>query len=308
MKKIALIAPSSPIKASELQVTLSFFQKHNLAVVPAKNCLKKEKHLAGNDSERSIELLHFLSDPTVDCLWCVRGGAGSYRLLELVSDACISTKKMFIGMSDATALLQAFQSNSKIETILGPNAHHLAKTQDEKYQEQILNQLANGFDRFESKLAYEECWSPGKAKGRLIGGNLALLCSLIGTKYLERFQGCILAIEDVNEPGYRIDRMLWQLKSLGFLDNLKGCILGKWKNCPNHEDVLYEYFSLAPYPVVYGAEFGHIEKQQLLKIGEIVELEVDPKKKDFRIHYDVSLKIENQLCSENVLRNPVSTT
>ncbi len=159
-------------------------------------------------------------------LWCIREGYGSGKILDKLDyDYIKAHPKIFIGMSDITALHVVFNQKCDLVTFLGPVAH-LAFNPDEYPQStaegvlrQILSEGKLGF--FENVL---ECFTlaPGKGEGFLVGGNLALIAAYIGTPYQLQPEGRILLLEDVDETPYRIDRMLNQLKQAGMLDGLQG--------------------------------------------------------------------------------------
>lgn len=246
-------------------------------------------YLAGTDEERAADLNAAYADPEVRAVFAVRGGWGGARILPLLDWATIrANPKLLIGFSDVTALHLAFAASAGFATIHGGNATSSWR----KASWESLWRLAFAADTpvLGGAEVEAETGRPartvtgGRATGRLLGGNLTILSTLMGTGWLPEFKGAVLFLEDVNEAEYRIDRMFQQLKLAGVLDGLAGVIFGQCTSCattaPNYAgftiDQLIDHY-LAPLgvPAVAGFNTGHIANQLSLPSGARVELDGD---------------------------------
>jgi muramoyltetrapeptide carboxypeptidase len=236
------------------------------------------------------------ADDAVDAIWCVRGGYGASRLLPALDYALMQRKpKALIGYSDITALHMAIQRHAGLVTFHGPVAfraftpYTLDALKRALWTAETPVRLAAPppFERREGQVDWENRVTtlvPGKARGRLLGGNLCLMSHLAGTPYLPDLRGAILFLEDVEEAYYRIDRMLTQLWLSGALDGLAGVAFGKFTNCSPSpfflqnrplEDILAERFRALGIPAVSGLMIGHIDDQATLPVGCLTELDAD---------------------------------
>ncbi|MCK4934662.1 MAG: LD-carboxypeptidase, partial [Simkaniaceae bacterium] len=255
---ICLVAPSSPFKSDIVYEAKKQLIAKGFNVKLASNLFQKKGYLAGDDKERAQALMEAFLDPEVKALWCVRGGYGSMRILDLLDyDLIRENPKIVIGMSDITALHVALLQNANLVTFLGPGAKAICVEGDSYGEEILWNILTNNFP---INLPYatpkhfsSEAIVSGRCQGTLVGGNLAVICSLIGTPWQIKTEGKILLLEEVNEDLYRLDRMLFQLKNAGLLDGIAGLVLASFENCAKEEedlkDLFREYFHDALYPV-----------------------------------------------------------
>lgn len=283
---IALVMPASPCKREKIDLVIeNLIEKgFNLRLPPIYD--KKHRYLAGTDEERASALMDCWLDPEVKAIWCLRGGYGSTRILPLLDfEAIRANPKIFIGMSDITALHVALTQNADQLTFLGPGALAICADED-LYGEEILWSMLFGIFSEDTFYPYPDTFnsmtiSPGICSGELVGGNLAIICSLIGTPWELKTDGKILLLEDVGEKLYRIDRMLLQIKQAGLLDQISGLILASFSKCGEDEtlltELIQENFRGAPYPVLYGFPSGHIDTQAILPLNCRVELDIDNK-------------------------------
>jgi muramoyltetrapeptide carboxypeptidase len=199
--------------------------------------------------------------------------------------------KALIGYSDITALLLALHAKTGLVTFHGPNAASEWNPTNVSWLQRILWQGEQA--SFENPLDKGDLLAPvrhrvrtlvpGKARGKLLGGNLTVLTALLGSPYLPDFSGSILFLEDIDEAPYRIDRMLVQLKLAGVLDRLSGFVWGNCTRCGPGEgfgsltipDVLADHIVPLGIPAYSGAMFGHIAQQFTLPVGVEVELDAD---------------------------------
>jgi muramoyltetrapeptide carboxypeptidase len=221
------------------------------------------------------------SNKKVKAIFCLRGGYGASRLLDKIDYQLIrSNPKIFVGFSDITALHVAFLQKSKLITFAGPMViSNFAKTLSH-YTEQYFWHSITSNKKLGKIIwsANEKPWSisTGKATGTILGGNLAVFNSLLGTVYLPNLKDKILFVEDVNESPYKIDRMLNQLKLNKVFKKVKGIILGSFVDCVEQDrskktltlkEIFLDYFSELRIPVISGFPHGHVKDLITIPIG-----------------------------------------
>jgi muramoyltetrapeptide carboxypeptidase len=281
-KKIGVAFPAGFLALHETSAIKQGLSDLQYKVVLGKNFEHRHGYLAGGDSIRAEAFMELWKDPSIGIIWCAKGGYGSCRILDRLDFGYIRRHpKILIGMSDITALHSAFSKKVTFPTFLGPNLS-LLFGKDAKTLKMRADTFAylNSFEQ--SSSLQEAKWiNPGRAQAPIVGGNLCVLTSLIGTMWQPNFQGKILLIEEVNEAPYRIDRMLFQLEKSGSLRNLQGVILASFENCiPNKnkdslelEQIFKDYFGSKNYPVVQGIASGHLPYQQMIPLGKPVLLD-----------------------------------
>jgi len=307
---IAIIAPASCPEENQDTVArgIKMLMQKGYKVKIAPNLMTRYGYLAGTDEERARALMEAWIDPEVKAIWCWRGGFGCTRILDKIDFRLIrDNPKIFIGMSDITALHAAIIKETGMITFLGPNLNGVFgkdRRSDRPYNEAELWKLISpdyfppgGYlismpSSFPSRDQNVMTLSPGVARGRLVGGTLSLVSSLIGTPWEIDTAGKILVLEEVEEQPYRIDRMLSQLKLSGSLDRPAAVILCSWRGCTERrpdkslslEHVFRDYFSDVNYPVLLGFPSGHVNEQATLPLNAMAEL--DSAKKTLRILED----------------------
>jgi len=288
---IALVNVAGAIYEPEKYNTAHrYLQKLGLKVKESPTLRTVYGYLAGTDEMRAEALNWAFDDTEVDAILCMRGGVGCTRILDKIDyDIIRNNPKIFCGFSDVTALHSAIFSETGLITFHGAVATKL-------HDEYTLNFLRRAwFDTellllknplqpidLQEKYPIKTIYS-GKATGKLVGGNLALLTSLLGTKYSYDYQGKILFIEEVNEATYRIDRMFSQLRLAGVFERVSGVIVGQFTNCRSKsdrpsqtlEEVLNDYLKPIKKPVFMGAMFGHISQSFPLPVGAMAEMDAD---------------------------------
>ncbi|HLF67645.1 MAG TPA: LD-carboxypeptidase [Gammaproteobacteria bacterium] len=256
---------------------------------------RQHGYLAGTDSDRAADINQLFADPDVKAIIQLRGGFGSARLLDLLDYPLIAKHpKIMMGMSDTTALLLALHQKTGLVTFHGPNAgrawpaYTQAFVKDLLFAGKALTYL-NPEHKSDDLITTEdriEVITPGVAQGRLLGGNLTVLTSLVGSEYLPDTQDAILFLEEINEPPYKIDRMLTQLKLAGILAKLNGVIIGKFTHShPNNPgssygslrvmEVLKDHLQGLKIPAYYGAMISHETRMFTLPIGLPVEIDAE---------------------------------
>ena len=247
-------------------------------VICSPNHNAKHLYTAGTVAERASDLKWAIQHPEADVIWFIRGGYGTAQLLSRLPKAC---DKPILGFSDATALLTHGWSQSgkpRWNALYhGPVLNSLASLCDEPSQQHLRTWLRSGIT---PRLTGDYAFGPTiPVEGPIIGGNLCVLASLCGSGVLTDFEGCILALEDIAEPLYKIDRMLLQLELNGVFNGLKAILMGSYHRCKAPEgaeysllDVFKERLSHLNIPVYINSQFGHNEVNWLWKYGDIVKL------------------------------------
>jgi muramoyltetrapeptide carboxypeptidase len=281
--RVAIVAPAGPLRG-EADLQRAEDNARSLGWVPAAGAhvLARDGYLAGTDSARLADLNTALNDDDVDAVWCVRGGYGAMRILDQVDYASLRRRpKPIIGYSDVTALHAAVATRCEVVTFHGPTARAVLTS----FTRTSLERAMVGAESC-GPAANATTLRSGRARGTLIGGNLALLCALAGTPYEPHYRDAILVVEDVNEAVYRIDRMLTQLRLGARLTQCSGIVFGQFADIPTDSpeesqgarrlnDVLDEVASTVGVPCIAGAPVGHIADQWTLPLGAQAELDAD---------------------------------
>jgi muramoyltetrapeptide carboxypeptidase len=249
-------------------------------------------YLAGTDLQRAADINAMFADEQVRAVFAVRGGWGSARILPLLDWRAIrANPKLLIGFSDITALHLAFARRAGFPTIHGANA---ANSWGDISWGSLWNlAFTGGTPEFrnphmaEGDPSAEQRWRittvrPGKASGRLLGGNLSVLAALVGTPWMPDFDGAILFLEDTGEAEYRIDRLMSQLALSGILGKVAGVVFGQCTRCASGVygytgfsigQVLHNYLAPLGVPAFYGANIGHVANQLSLPVNVPVEID-----------------------------------
>ncbi|MCP4745938.1 MAG: LD-carboxypeptidase [Desulfobacteraceae bacterium] len=266
---IGIVAPSSPFDKEELEQGIKILRNMGFNVQLADGIFENKGYLAGDDSLRTAQLHQMFKDSQIDAVMCARGGFGALKLLGRIDFEIIrSYPKPFIGFSDITALHQAIWLNTAMVTLHGPTVCSLSSS-DNITQDAFLKTLTSDL-QLTIRAVQKRVLYPGAAQGRVLGGNLATLCHLLGTPFTGAYAGAILFIEDVGEAPYRVDRMLTQMKLAGCFKGLAGVVAGSFKKCGRDSDI-YEIlkvcFAQADIPVLAGFPAGHKKTNVCLPLG-----------------------------------------
>jgi muramoyltetrapeptide carboxypeptidase len=247
-------------------------------------------YLAGTDQSRAADINAMFADRSVRAIFAARGGWGSARVLPYLNWEVIrANPKLLVGFSDITALHLAIAARGGFPTIHGPNAGSNWGPQSLETFRQLAFDAALPFYQAAPAGSMPifgpggiETFRPGKASGRLLGGNLTVFSTLMGSPYLPSFDGAILFLEDVDEAEYRIDRMLTQLSLGGVLARVAGVMFGKCARCATAgasnggftlSDVMARHLGPLGVPVFSGAMVGHISNQLSLPVGARAEMD-----------------------------------
>ena len=288
--RVGLVNPATAAFDTEtIEIAQDSLRAMGLVPVLSENYFARRGYLAGTDEQRAADIMRFLLDPEIKGLWA-RGGWGSARVLpHLDYDAIAKSPKVFVGYSDSTALLSGIHKKTGLVVFHGsfPRSTFTADHQSALLMDAAAPLLSNPADIDTGKTVQTEnrtrTLHPGTAKGPILGGNLTVLTSIVGTPYLPDFEGAILFIEDVDEAIYRIDRMLTQLALSGVLSKIKGFIFGRCTDCPRGsgrgsltlEDVLRDHIGPLGIPAFRGSMIGHISEQFTVPLGAEVEIDAD---------------------------------
>ncbi len=277
---IALVSPSGASPASSIAACTAYLQQHGYHVKPGPHCLDRYQYLAGKDAHRSADLMDAFIDPSVQAIFCTRGGYGTGRLLDWLDYGFIADNpKIVLGFSDTTALQLALFARTNLVCFTGALAGlDFAKNKPDAFTETSFWQAVTQTTPL-GRLPLPNSLRilcPGRAQGPILGGCLSLVCSLIGTPYLPNFDGALLLLEDIGEDPYRLDRMLNQLRLAGILNRLNGLILGEFKNCYTQdntplslslEQIINDLAGQLDIPIVAGFPYGHFKRRLVVPLG-----------------------------------------
>ncbi len=289
---ICIVSPaSSPTDRSKINAGVKYFESLGYRAMVAEHAYNVHGYLAGTDEERADDLNNAFRDKNVKAIVCSRGGYGSPRILDRLDYAAIRRNpKIFVGYSDITALHLAILKKTGLVTFTGPMVAMEFGDNIDPYSEELFFDMV-ARDRGAGRIRMHKDYKPafvGKktARGRILGGNLSLITSLLGTKYLPNFDESLLLIEEVSEEPYSIDRMLTQLRLAGILDGISGFALGQFTNCSPEEpekphrtldqNLREDLFALGK-PGITNIAYGHIPVKMTLPIG--VMGTIDPVRK-----------------------------
>ena len=290
---LAFVNPSGAIyERQPYEVAAESLSAMGFKVREAPHLRARYGHFAGTPGQRAADLNAMFADPSVHGILAVTGGSGANRVLPLLDYDLIRRKPKFLGgFSDITALLNAVHARTGLVTFHAPVAS--SEWNDFSVQnfravvmDAQAHTLRNAVDKADLLAQRENRITTlrgGRARGPLVGGNLAVLTSLAGSPYLPSFDAAILFLEDTNEFIYRVDRMLSTLKLMGALDRLAGVVVGAFTNCNPGEgfgtltldEVFDDYFLPLNVPVYRGAMIGHIRRKFTVPVGQEAEIDAD---------------------------------
>ncbi len=271
---VGVIAPSGPVDRERLLDGISYLQRRGYGVREGASLYARTRYLAGSDADRAADLNQMLGDREVRAIFTARGGYGSARLLDLVDyDLVREDPKIFVGFSDTTALQLGLYARTGLVSYSGVV---LCKDVDsdglaEPTEAALWNGLTEGQH---STVGGLRALRTGRVEGPLLGGCLSLMVSLVGTPYLPDLDGSVLFLEDVNEPPYRLDRMLFQLRMAGIFDRVGGVVFGQFEECDAEAkedgsplEVFTAFAESVPCPVYSGLPYGHGRGRTVLPVG-----------------------------------------
>lgn len=268
---IAICSPAGSVDPSLFDPAIATLRRRGFNVKEMPHARGRHGSYSGSRSERLADLADALLDPNVKAVICGRGGYGAVHLLDDIYEiAGAPAPKWLIGFSDISALHGAMHARG-IASVHASMLRSLADSGAEAETDMLFAMLRGEPMRY--AWPSHSLNRPGKAEGMLVGGNLSVLSALIGTRYDLLRPSSVLFIEDINEPVYKLERMLWQLRLSGVLGSLRGLIVGQFTGTradANHSSA-YEMVAdmTAPYsyPVAFDAPIGHSGRNIPLMIG-----------------------------------------
>lgn len=292
---LGIIAPASaPPDPKNVDRACAVLEKLGYKIKLAPKVRKRLGYLAGTDRDRASDLMRMFTDQKVKAILCVRGGYGTARLLPLLDYQAIrANAKIFVGFSDITSLHCAFLTKAGLISFHGPmlNSDFAARALPDFTLQSFIRTLASVAAPTDIAAGYPEktvqIFRRGIARGPLIGGNLALLCTVIGTPWQPSFRNSILFLEDLHEAPYRWDRMLTYLANCGLLQQVAGIAIGLNADCDDPQaktakeyrqtldEVLQERLLPLNIPIVTGLPFGHVPMNATLPFGIRAELDAN---------------------------------
>ncbi|MBN1850002.1 MAG: LD-carboxypeptidase [Deltaproteobacteria bacterium] len=270
---IGIIAPAGPVTPSELTPGINLLISMGYDVQVSNHLYDQMHYLAGDDDSRSEDLHTMFGDQYIKAIFCARGGYGTSRLLDKIDYHLVrDNPKIIMGYSDITALLLALYKETGLVTFHGPMVRELSQGQD---PDLIFGPFVSSAS-IVLDLASGTTLVPGRADGILLGGNLSLICHLVGTPFLPSLHNVVLFVEDKGESLYRIDRMLTHLRLTGLLNDLAGLIMGQFEDCGDLQTLERLFTDLGDVlniPVCSGLPAGHGQKNITIPMGLPVALD-----------------------------------
>lgn len=276
---VAIVSTARKISSDKIIPAIKLVEKWGLHVIIGETIGSEENQFAASDEKRIDDFQQMLDNPKVKAIWCARGGYGTVRIIDKLDFSEFKKyPKWIVGYSDIT-VLHSHIHNFGIETL-----HATMPINIENNSEQALETLKRGL--FGKNLSYEftslEKNKSGNASAELVGGNLSILYSLLGSKSVIKTAGKILFMEDLDEYLYHIDRMCMNLKRNGYFKNLKGLVVGGMSDMLDNEipfgktaeEIILDCVSEYDFPVVFNFPAGHLDDNRTLILGRKVTLEV----------------------------------
>ena len=276
--KIGIIAPSVGLKDKDIAPTIDYFKKIGLKPILANNLTKDYRYMAGSDKERADSINKFFKNTDIKALFCLRGGAGATRILDLLDYNIIKqNKKPIFGLSDSTAIQNALISKANLISYTG--FLPLYDLEGENINKTLHTSLENTLFTNNQKIISGSCLKKGECKGKIVGGCLSVLTYLCGTQYFPNLTGKILLLEDIGEKTYKIDLMLNQLKQQKNFNKLKAIIIGQFHNCTisdkedgTIEDCIKDFTNGLNIPIITNFAYGHIKERYVIPLNKTVTL------------------------------------
>lgn len=280
---IGIVCPAGYMSFEKVEACINTLRHWSFEVKVGKTVGSKFNYFSGTDEERLEDLQQMLDDDSVKAVLCARGGYGLTRIIDKISFKQFRKHpKWLIGYSDVTVLHAHVYRQYRIASLHSPMAGAFNHgVYNNEYLQSVHDALVG--KRMKYAAAPHDFNRPGRAKGTLVGGNLALLAHVTGTPSDVKTKNKILFLEDVGEYVYNVDRMMHQLKRSGKLDDLAGLIIGSFTEMKdtavpfgkNVYEVIYDAVKEYDYPVCFGFPVGHVSENYALKIGVKHSLRID---------------------------------
>lgn len=276
---VGIVAPAKAIEKGYVEYAINFWENEGFKVKLGSHCLGRSNYFSGTDAQRASDFQTMLDDDEVKAIICARGGYGCVRLIDRINWAgLVNQPKWIIGFSDVTVFHQ-YANKLEVASMHG--------TMPLNYKENTPRSLESMMEQLKGQ-PYNYEWNAktvktGSTTGKVIGGNLAVLAGLIGTRFSSSFDGKILFLEEIGEPLYAIDRMFYQLSASGILERLSGLILGSFSGIKDTEhpygetleSIIMEHLKFTNIPVAFEFPIGHQNDNCALIVGGTYQLDVN---------------------------------
>jgi muramoyltetrapeptide carboxypeptidase len=286
---VMVVSPAGPAPPDRVAAGIELLRSWGLRPVPAPHAFDRQGYLAGSDAERLADLNAAFADPEVRGVVVTRGGYGTQRIVDYLDLAAVRRDpKPVVGFSDITALQLALWRGARLASVHGPGAAWSPERTGEESARSlrealmttepiVIRQQPAAQTASTSRLG--AAGLPGVASGFLLGGNLSLLAASVGTHDFPDLTGAILLIEDVDEPPYRVDRMLTQLRRSGVLARVAGVAVGQFVQCVDQwgtdvAEVIGDRLGDLGMPVLGGLPIGHGTDQLAVPLGVPATIDV----------------------------------
>lgn len=282
---VAIVAPSGILKnrEGEVQQAVKLLESWGLHAIVGKHVFSKANHFAGTDEERCSDLQSAMDDPKISAIWCARGGYGTVRVLDKLNYTEFKENpKWVIGYSDITALHNQVH-NEGFQSLHALMCVSLTKNLDD-IKESVSTFKTAIFGHPENYTLKGSSYNrTGETSGELVGGNLTMLHTMLGSKESIDTSGKILFIEEIGEYKYHIDRMLQSMKRAGYFDNLNGLVVGDMSKMRKNttlwgtsvEQLILDALADYDFPIAFNVPAGHEKDNRALVLGKIVNLKVE---------------------------------
>ena len=278
---IAIVSPAGIVRREFVEQSVDVLMQQGWNARIGKSALGKNGTFSGTVEERVADMRAALLDPTIRAIICSRGGYGCVHLLPHLADIDLTADpKWLVGFSDVTALHALMQSQGVASLHASMTKHLAAHSGNDHCSQMLFDILRGGRPQYEwESHQYNRC---GHAAGQLVGGNFAVMQALVGTSYDIIRPDTILFIEDISEPIYKVERMLWQLKLSGVLGSLRALIFGQFTNYqpdanhPDMETMIHNLLADIDIPTAFNAPIGHISANYPIIEGAIAALTITP--------------------------------
>jgi len=287
---VGLIGPSGAIRTEgTLEKAIAETERMGFKVKIGESAGQRYGSLSGSDELRARDVNNMFKDDSVDAIFCLRGGYGTMRMLDLLDyEAIAANPKIFLGYSDITAMHAAMLEKANLVTFHGPMPASCWSDEplDDFSRESMYRTLMNTdpLDDIPNPAGYaRHTVNPGVCEGQLVGGNLSLVTGILGTPWELDTRGRILFLEDIGEYTYRLDHMFTHLRLAGKFDDCAGVVLGDYRNCEIEypgfgftlEELVHDIIAPCGKPIFMGLQAGHCTPKITLPLGVRCRLDAD---------------------------------
>lgn len=286
---IEILAPAKAIEVEHVEFAKSWLEQQGFRVQVSKHCLDRHNYFSATAENRLDDFQKALDKPEVKAIWCARGGYGCVQLVDKIDwSAQISTPKWILGFSDVTVF------HHRMNKLQLPSIHATMPLNFRNNSEEALATSLKALrcEEYKVHAPSHKMNQQGIGKGQLIGGNLSIIYSLLGTNDQYNFSGSILFIEDLAEQLYHIDRMMYALEKSGVLNQINGLLVGGMTDMKDTEhvfgqsleEIILRHLEHKNIPVCFGFPAGHIDDNRALVFGTNSELIVDESGASLRVN------------------------